>query len=115
MLRRLSGYRHTAPALSHREIADALGLCAALAVSLLHAVSPSALEAGSAPRWLPHDLCYVPVHQAAGVLSAQLRIPCADALARLRTHAFAAERPLRALARDLVEGTLALSREPGPP
>jgi hypothetical protein len=42
------------------------------------------------------------VHQAAGMVAVQLGISVADALVRLRAHAYAHERPLRDLADDVV-------------
>jgi hypothetical protein len=42
------------------------------------------------------------VHQAAGMVSAQLDISVADALARLRAHAFATDRRLSDVAEDVV-------------
>jgi hypothetical protein len=42
------------------------------------------------------------VHQATGMILAQLGIPAEDAFVRLRAHAFAARRPLAEVARDVV-------------
>lgn len=42
------------------------------------------------------------VHQATGMVLAQLRISTADALLLIRAHAFAANRPVRAVAADIV-------------
>ncbi len=42
------------------------------------------------------------VHQATGMVLAQLDIPAQDALVRLRAHAFAQSRPLGEVARDVV-------------
>ena len=42
------------------------------------------------------------VHQATGMISVQLAISTSDALARLRAHAFAGERPLCDVAADVV-------------
>ena len=49
-----------------------------------------------------------PVHQAAGMVSAQLEIGIADALARLRAHAYATKRPIDDVAREVVARTLRL-------
>lgn len=43
------------------------------------------------------------VHQATGVVKAQLNISIADALVRLRAYAYAEERPIEDVARDVVE------------
>ncbi|MFD2079813.1 GAF and ANTAR domain-containing protein [Actinopolymorpha cephalotaxi] len=42
------------------------------------------------------------VHQATGMVAVQLDVPVATALARLRAHAFAEDRPLIDVARDVV-------------
>ena len=42
------------------------------------------------------------VHQAGGVISAQLDVPVSDALLRLRAYAFRTDRPITAIAHDIV-------------
>lgn len=42
------------------------------------------------------------VHQAAGMISVQLKTPPADALVRLRAHSFAVDRPIMEVATDVV-------------
>ena len=49
-----------------------------------------------------------PVHQAAGMISAQLDIGIADALVRLRAHAYATKHPIDVVARQVVDRTLRL-------
>jgi hypothetical protein len=56
------------------------------------------------------------IHQASGMLSIQLRIPVAEALVRIRAHAFANDIPVGAVAADIVARRLRLSddrQEPG--
>jgi hypothetical protein len=48
------------------------------------------------------------IHQASGMVSVQLGVNVADALARLRAHAFAADRPLADVAGDVVARRLRL-------
>jgi len=48
------------------------------------------------------------IHQATGMASVQLGIPLAEASIRLRAHAFAADRPLVDVARDIVARRLRL-------
>lgn len=72
----------------------------------LQARSPSPdglpdLLAGEPPHWAE-------VHQATGRVAAQLEISLKDALVRLRAHAFATGRPLRTVAREVVDGRLRL-------
>ncbi|MFS8097390.1 GAF and ANTAR domain-containing protein [Lentzea alba] len=50
------------------------------------------------------------VHQAAGMISVQLGIGVEEALVRLRAHAYARERRLAEVARDVVERRLRFSR-----
>lgn len=57
------------------------------------------------------DLLRAEVHQAAGITSVDLGIPIDQALLRLRSHAWAHGRPLRATAHDVVTGRLHL--DPG--
>lgn len=65
------------------------------------------LQAGAAPRELALEIealhrFRAVVHQASGMLSAQLGISTTDALARLRAYAFASERPINDIAREVV-------------
>ncbi len=76
---------------------------AAQAVLVMQAHAPpgalaATLEAGA-------DFQYV-VHQAAGMVAAQLEVSVAEALVRLRAHAFGNDRPLAAVARDVVARAL---------
>ena len=49
------------------------------------------------------------IHQASGMVSVQLQVPVAEALLRIRAHAFADGRPLGAVAADIVARRLRLS------
>lgn len=52
--------------------------------------------------------------QAQGMITVQLGVTLAEALARIRAHAYAENRPLRDIARDIVDRRLRLARdEPG--
>jgi hypothetical protein len=56
------------------------------------------------------------IHQAAGMVSIQLKIPVAEAMVRIRAHAFVEGRPIGEVARDIVARRLRLAddrREPG--
>jgi hypothetical protein len=69
------------------------------------------LQAGAAPGQLAAELeagadfQYV-VHQAAGMIAAQLEVSVAEALVRLRAYAFGNDRPLVSVAEDVVNRTL---------
>ena len=54
------------------------------------------------------------VHQAAGMVSAQLDVGVEDALVRLRAFAYAQDRRLARVARDVLERRLRFTREHGP-
>jgi hypothetical protein len=87
--------------LTDEQHADALvmGSVAARAVLTMQAQAPpgmvaAELEAGS-------DFHFV-VHQASGMVAAQLDVSLVEALIRLRAHAFANDRPLTDIAEDVV-------------
>jgi hypothetical protein len=79
------------------------------AVSLAEAVTYKVLglQADAVPGSLAAELATpdtlrAVVHQASGMLSTRLDIPVDAALLRLRAHAFATERPIDDVARDVV-------------
>ena len=87
--------------LSARQRRDATVMAAVVTQTLL------AAQTGARPGRLGVDLDDSPtlrleVHQAAGMVSEQLDIRTADALVLLRAHAYAAERGIDAVARDVV-------------
>ncbi|MDN5855110.1 MAG: GAF and ANTAR domain-containing protein [Actinomycetia bacterium] len=62
-------------------------------------------------HWLDHSvLRYAVVHQATGMVTAQLGISAKDAFARLRAHAFAEHRLLHDVAGDVVSRRLRFRR-----
>lgn len=98
--------------LSDDQHADALVMAgvAAQAILALQAGAPPdklalALEAGA-------DFHYV-VHQAAGMVAAQLEVSIGQALVRLRAHAFGNGRPLSEVAKDVVGKKLRFSPASG--
>lgn len=98
----LNLYRDQPGALSDDQHADALvasGI-AARAVLDLQAHAPDGGVAASADEG--SDYRFV-VHQATGMISVQLGVSVTEALIRLRAHAFANDRPINDLARDVVE------------
>lgn len=97
----LNLYRNQPGPLSDDQYADALVMAdvAAQAVLILQANAPpgklaAALEAGA-------DFQYV-VHQATGMIAAQLEVSVGQALIRLRAFAFSNDRPIAEVARDVV-------------
>jgi hypothetical protein len=76
---------------------------AAEAILLLHARAP----AGTLADELAHSAdLHLDVHQAAGMVAVQLGIDVADAVLRLRAHAFATGTPLQKVAEDVVDRRL---------
>lgn len=101
----LNLYRDRAGGLSDSQHADALIVAdvAARAVLVMQAGAPpgslaAELDSGGDFHWV--------VHQAAGMVAAQLEIGVLDALVRLRAHAFGNDRDLTDVARDVVERRL---------
>jgi hypothetical protein len=97
----LNLYRDHSGPLDDEQYADGLVLAgvAARAVLAMQAdASPgmlgAALETGSDFRFV--------VHQASGMVSAQLDVTVGEALVRIRAYAFSNGRPLRAVAEDVV-------------
>jgi GAF domain-containing protein len=108
----LNLYRDEPGALTDRQHADALLMAgiAAEAVLVLQAGAPdgqlaSELEIGA-------DFQYV-VHQAGGMIAAQLEVTVATALVRLRAYAFGNERTLVEVARDVVARRLRFDEPSG--
>ncbi len=100
-------YRRTPGALSATQIRDALNAADAATLILLGLRSVS----GAEQSW---DLSWggrAEIHQATGMVVAQLGISAADALARLRAHAFAEQRLLGEVARDVVARRLRFTKE----
>ena len=104
----LTLYRATPGDLTERDVGDALFL-ADLATGLL-----LDLEAGTPPGSLPERLSDITahraeVHQATGMIAAQLDVTVAQALTRLRARALAEGRPIRDVAADVVARRLRFS------
>ena len=99
----LNLYRDRAGPLSDDQYADALVMAEVIARTVL--TLPAGTEPGSIPVELGTDI-HAAVHQAAGMVSVQLEISVADALVRLRAHAFAIDRPLNDVAGKVVARTL---------
>ena len=97
----LNLYRDRPGPLSADQHADALVMAGVAARAVL------AMQANAPPGQLAADLeaganFHFVVHQAAGVVSAQLDVSMTEALIRLRAYAFANDRMLTAVAEDVV-------------
>jgi hypothetical protein len=91
-------YRRDPGGLQGEELADALVFAQATTQALL-------IEAHARDLHREPDLYqtyHAVVHQATGVVKAQLNVSIAEALVRLRAYAYAEERPIEDVARDVV-------------
>lgn len=106
----LNLYRSQPGPLDDDEHASALVMADVAARAIL------AAQAGAPPGAVGIDLeedlfLWGVVHQAAGMVSVQLDIPVADALLRLRAHAFLTDRLSSEVAREVVERRLRFDAE----
>jgi hypothetical protein len=105
-------YRAQAGDLDREQLADALVLADTACALLLDASQPD----GSRPNgYLPEPVSppHPEVHQATGMIIAQLGVTAAVALTRLRAHAYAHDRRLRDVAADVVARRLRFHRDTG--
>ncbi|RZT86695.1 GAF domain-containing protein [Pseudonocardia sediminis] len=104
-------HRNRAGALSpqqQRDALDATETATELMLGMHGAPRPPA--GGPAPQWLDTPAgSRTEVHQATGVVLAQLGISAVDALARLRGYAFAHDRLMGDVARDVIDRRLAFT------
>jgi hypothetical protein len=89
------------------QLSDAVVMAGVISTTVL------SLQSDAAPGQLPELLDATMhhraiVHQASGMLSAQLDIDAADALVRIRAHAYTSNRPVNDVAHDIVERRLRL-------
>jgi hypothetical protein len=99
-------YRDRAGPLSTDELAEALSFADAATLLLLHEQASTA--ASSAVPVLDDR---AEVHQATGVVSVQAAVGLAEALVLLRARAFADQRALGDLARDVLTGTVSFRKD----
>jgi AmiR/NasT family two-component response regulator len=55
------------------------------------------------------------IHQASGMISVQLHVPVAEALMRIRAHAFSTSQPVSVVAADIVGRRLRLADDRNQP
>jgi hypothetical protein len=91
-------YRAAPGVLGGDELADALAFADAATELLLAESLPGGRVPGSAELFAHRAV----VHQATGMVSAQLDVPVAEAFLRLRARAYADERSLEAVSQDVV-------------
>ena len=100
-------YRETPGSLDSEQLADALAYADAAVVILLHLQDQMTPGQGLHPQ-LGDPLHRAEVHQATGVVAVQAALGLTDALLLLRAHAYAADRPILQIAREVLAGTLRL-------
>ncbi|MGZ4614294.1 MAG: GAF and ANTAR domain-containing protein [Actinomycetes bacterium] len=103
-------YRDTAGTLDEGQLAEALCFADAATTVLLN------LQAANGPQDIASGLAVLvenraEVHQATGMVSVQAMLGLAEALILLRAHAYAAERPILDVARDVVARILRFGPE----
>ena len=113
----LTAYRAAPGPMTGEQVADALTLADAVTVLLLHRQQPRGYGAGIGrggpqPGWEQPPTYRAEVHQATGMISVQLDVSLAEALVRLRAHAYARDRPVAEIAAAVVGRRLRFE-EPG--
>jgi GAF domain-containing protein len=109
----LTAVRRAPGGLTDQQNDDAVALAAALTTCLLECGAPVLLPPDDSDP-LPF-LQHAEVHQATGMVSVQLAVPLAEALLRVRAHAYSSGRTLTDTARDIVARRLRLSPDTDPP
>jgi GAF domain len=96
-------YRDTPGGLSAEELTEALSYSDAATLLLLNLQAGSL---GAGPPWPPIPVLddRAEVHQATGVVAVHAGVSLAEALLLLRARAFAEQRPIGGLARDVLDG-----------
>jgi hypothetical protein len=97
-------YRETPGALSPPELREALSFADAATLLLLYLQTRAADDEFSAASVTVLD-DRAEVHQATGAVSVQARVGLAEALVLLRARAYAEQRPVGDVARDVLAGT----------
>jgi hypothetical protein len=100
--------------LTVQQDSDAIALAAIVTEALL-SLQESA-PAGTLAPSIEDSVAYrAEIYQASGMLAIQLGVPSAEALVRMRAHAFANDRPLDEVASDIVGRRLRLGDDRTPP
>lgn len=97
-------YRDEAGALEENQLADALEVADLVTQLVLVMQSEAATE--SVAWALDVSDHRAAVHQATGMIAVQIDSDVDEALVRLRAHSFAADRPIRDVAEDVITGRL---------
>lgn len=108
----LTLYRDHSGEITDDQHADALAMADVAAQAIL------VLQANAPPGKVASELLagadfHFAVHQASGMIAAQLGVSVGQALVRLRAHAFGNERPLNQVAKDVVSRKLRFDSRSG--
>jgi hypothetical protein len=105
-------YRATPGPLSQPELADALAYADAVGTLVLDSARGGPDDAP--PDWPRDDptVNQAEVHQATGMIVAQLSVTAEEAFARLRAHAYAHDRRLGDVAREVIQRRLRFDADP---
>lgn len=111
----LLAHRAAVGPFSVQQLADALALADAVTILLLHRAALGLDAAGApfdapCPGWAAPSTYRAQVHQATGMISVQLNVGLAEALARLRAHAYVQDRRVAEVADDVVARRLRFDR-----
>jgi hypothetical protein len=110
----LTLYQDLSGELSASQHSDSMAVAEVLTETVLSL--QDAAPAGSLAEDLEDVVAYrAEIHQASGMVSIQLRIPVAEALLRIRGHAFAIGQPIGVVAADIVSRRLRLSDDRSDP
>lgn len=101
-------YRDRAGELSEAQLTDALSFADAATAVLLHLQAQRSSE-GAEAGTIPVVEDRAEVHQATGMISVQADIAMSEALVRLRARAYAENRPILALAHDVLSREIVFS------
>jgi ANTAR domain len=107
-------YRDTPGQLTALELADAFSFADAATFMVLHLQDNDGHDGAHSALTGPID-SRAEVHQATGMITIQLGISLAEAMLRLRAHAYATERTVSAIAADVVNRRIRFDdSKPGP-
>lgn len=104
-------YRDTPGQLTKPDLREALAFADAATVVILHLQDHDDEYGADSPLTDPIDTRAV-VHQATGMITIQLGITLAEALLRLRAHAYASGRTVSAIAADVVDRRMFFGDDP---
>lgn len=99
-------YRTESVALGPEDMKAMLAVVDIVTMVLLSRAPPLDIDTSSAEVWWVPTPASSEIHQATGMVVAQLAVPPRIAYLRLRAHAFAHDSPLTEVARDVIERRL---------